>query len=83
MKGQKLSMKVSVVTLAVLGALTAMSARADDEEIAALTQPKNTVDFQAIYVNQGSAKFGEYNGLDRSGMYINGNLGLKGGDAYT
>ena len=55
MKGQTLSTKVSVVTLAVLGALTAMSARADDEEIAALTQPKNTVDVQVIYVNQGSA----------------------------
>ena len=83
MKGQTLSTKVSVVTFAVLGALTAMSARADDEEIAKLTQPKNTVDVQVIYVNQGSAKFGEYNGLDRSGLYLNGNLGLRGGDAYT
>jgi MtrB/PioB family decaheme-associated outer membrane protein len=84
---RKLSAKV--ITLAVQGALFAMCAapvvaRADEPsaEVTALTKPTNSVDIGAEYVPQSSAKFGEYNGLDKKGTYLIGNFDLRGGDAY-
>ena len=83
MKSCNMNLKLSAVALAVVSAMTSMSARADDEEVKALTTPVNFVDVQGLWVSQSSAKFGEYNGLNKSGGYINGDLGLFGGSAYS
>ncbi len=83
MKSCNLNMKLSAVALAVISAMTSMSARADDEEVKELITPVNFVDVQGLWVSQSSAKFGEYNGLNKSGGYINGDLGLFGGSAYS
>jgi MtrB/PioB family decaheme-associated outer membrane protein len=51
-------------------------------EVLALTQPANYVEIGALNVSDDSAKFGEYNGLDQSGVYAIGNFDFRGGDAY-
>ena len=76
-------MRLSPVAIAVALALTAATAYADDDEVAALTQPTNTVEVGAIHVNKDSAKFGEYTGLNQSGASFVGNLNVRGGRAYT
>jgi MtrB/PioB family decaheme-associated outer membrane protein len=83
MKTHQHSMRLSPVAIAVALALTAATAYADDEEVAALTQPTNTVEVGAIHVNKDSAKFGEYTGLNQSGASFVGNLNVRGGRAYT
>ena len=90
-------MRVSLLALAVQGALLAMCAmpaHADDEEAAALKNPTNTLEIGASSIwrstgtlgaydgQQGSAKFGEYNGLNKSGGTAVGNFSVRGGDAY-
>ena len=75
-------MRVSLLALAVQSALLAMcavSAYADDE-VAALTNPTNTLELGAANTSQKSAKFGEYNGLNKSGGTVVGNFSVRGGD---
>lgn len=77
--------RVSLQALAVQGALIAMCtmpAHADDEEVAALKNPTNTVEIGAMNVSQSSAKFGEYTGLNKSGVDGIVNINVRGGDAY-
>lgn len=90
MKTQYVEIKVSVLALAVQGALVAMFAlplvaNAEDAanaETDALTHPTNYVEIGAMGVSHSSAKFGEYNGLDESGAYAVGNFDVRGGNAY-
>lgn len=87
MKTRNEKMKVSVLALAVQGALAAMfvlplSAYADEDEAAALKSPTNSVEMGVANVSRDSAKFGEYNGLNDSGAYFIGNLDIRGGNAY-
>lgn len=88
MKTRSEKMNVSVLSLAVQGALAAMcatpmmAAAADGDDVAALTQPTNTIEVGAAYQSKDSAKFGEYSGLnDKGGVFI-GNFSVRGGDAY-
>ena len=82
MKNRNAKFKLSILSVAVASAVTSMYAYADDEEAAALMNPTSTVTVEEIYVSQGSQKFGEYNGLNKQGGYVNGNLNIRGGDAY-
>ncbi|HET7832989.1 MAG TPA: MtrB/PioB family decaheme-associated outer membrane protein [Gallionella sp.] len=82
-------MKISLMALAVQGALTAMFAlplaayAADEsEELAALKRPTNSVEIGVDGVSKKSAKFGEYTGLDKSGAKLIGNFDIRGGNAY-
>ena len=50
----------------------------DNNLIRELTQPTNFIELGALYVDRSSAKFGEYNGLDKSGGYFIGNFQLYG-----
>jgi len=81
----KFNLRLSAITIGVLGLFAVSSAMADDEEIKALTQPKSSVQVEMIGVDQNSAKFGEYNGLagHPSGAYPNGGFSVKGGNGYT
>ena len=79
----RLAMRTLVV--AVQGALAAFAvfpAVAGDPAAAVLvtTVPDNSIELGPIYVDEDSAKFGEFNGLDRRGWYLDGNFNLKGGD---
>jgi MtrB/PioB family decaheme-associated outer membrane protein len=79
---------VSKLTLAVQGALMVMlvmplAAFAEEDEVAALTHPANSVEIGGENVSQKSAKFGEYNGLEKKGADFVGNLNVRGGDAYN
>src|SRR3990172_219026 len=87
MKTRSEKMKVSVLSLAVQGALAAMfaapmMAAAAGDELTALTQPTNAVEIGAANVSQKSAKFGEYTGLNKSGGVFIGNFSVRGGDGY-
>jgi len=87
MKKNKELFTVSKLTLAVLGALMVMLsmplvAYAEDGDVAALTQPTNSVEVGVGGTSKDSAKFGEYNGLDKKGAHLIGNFTVRGGDAY-
>lgn len=83
-------MKVSILALAVQGALAAMfalplvahAADAADDESAALKRPTNSVEIGVAHVSEKSAKFGEYTGLNDSGASFVGNFDIRGGNAY-
>ena len=81
----KFNLRLSAISIGVIALFSVSSVMADDEEIKALTQPKSSVQVEAISVDQNSAKFGEYNGLygNKSGVYPNGALEVRGGSAYT
>ena len=68
--------------LAILLALSPAVLAQSDDDVANLTQPTNYLEFGLGYLSQDSAQFGQYNGLDSSGPYLLGNLGLAGGNAY-
>jgi MtrB/PioB family decaheme-associated outer membrane protein len=88
MKTSQDNLSLSVLTLAVRGALAAMAvmplaAMADDAATAAdQVNPSNNVEIGGSYTSQDSAKFGEYNGLDKKGFNFNGAVNLRGGDSY-
>jgi len=79
----KYKFKVTLISATVATLFMAGSAFADDDEIKALTQPQSSVKVEAITVDSSSAKFGEYNGLNKQGAYPNGALSIKGGSGYT
>jgi hypothetical protein len=60
---------------AATSAATASQEPSADE----LTRPTNKVEIGAEGVSKSSAKFGEYNGLGRSGGYAIGNVDVRGG----
>ena len=83
-------MRISVLSLAVQGALAAMCAMplmahaADslEDEVATIRRPTNFIEIGAEGASQKSAKFGEYNGReDKGGVFI-GNFSVRGGDGY-
>src|SRR6266567_292621 len=80
---KRLVMRSSVTAmcgaLATLSFVPAVYAADDSELIRVLTQPTNLVEIGALYVDESSAKFGEYNGLDKKGAYAIGNFQLYGG----
>jgi len=82
MKVRNVNLKLSILSLAMMGVFSSMYAYADEEEAAALMNPTSTVEVEGISVSTSSQKFGEYNGLNKQGGYANGNLNIRGGDAY-
>lgn len=88
MKSNKEILAVNAMTFAVQGALVAMFAMplvafAEDDDVAALTHPTNSVEIGVENTSNDSAKFGEYNGLNKSGVDAIGNFSVRGGDAYN
>jgi MtrB/PioB family decaheme-associated outer membrane protein len=89
MKTNRKHLAASTLTLAVQGALVAMfalplaAAADEDPDPATFTQPTNSVEVGVDNVSRKSAKFGEYNGLNKSGVDLIGNFSVRGGDAYN
>ncbi len=50
-----------------------------EETAESLIKPNNLVEIGGLWVSDSSARFGEYNGLDKSGGYVNLNLDVRGG----
>ncbi len=87
MNTSKEDFAIRPMALAVKGALLAMLAVpmvafAEDYDVATLTHPTNSIEIGAEYIPTDSAKFGEYNGLNKSGADLIGNFSVRGGDAY-
>ncbi len=79
---------VSKLSIAVQSALLVMltmplSTYAEEGDTAVLTHPANSMEIGATYVSAKSAKFGEYNGMDKKGGDLIGNFSLRGGNAYN
>jgi MtrB/PioB family decaheme-associated outer membrane protein len=75
--------RLSAVAIAVQAALLAtygLSAHAEDADVMALTTPDNFVEIGVTSTDKGSAKFGEYSGLNKSGAEPIGNFSVRGGD---
>src|SRR5690242_11415976 len=85
MKPRNWKTKAGALALAVQGALAATyAAPAPAQEPAgSLKAPPSFVELGVLNVAGDSAKFGEYTGLNKSGLYGIGNFDLRGGDAYT
>ena len=77
----QLIFKRSAIVLALAAFQTGVLAA--DEEETALTQPTNTLELGVVHTSQDSSKFGEYNGLSKSGPHLIGNILLKGGDGFS
>lgn len=88
MKAKPVNLSLSVLTLAVWGALATMTtmpvaASADDAATDAdQINPSSVVEIGGIYTAKDSAKFGEYNGLDSKGLNLNADIDILGGDGY-
>lgn len=68
--------------LVALAAMAAAQAAESDDAARRLTQPTSVVEVGAGYVSQDSFKFGEYNGLEKKGIYGIFNFDLRGGGNY-
>ena len=81
MRTQRQPFALRTLALAVEAALLvgSLPAFAEDEDVAELAKPKSTVEAGVLDVSRDSRKFGEYNGLDKSGAYAIGNFRLFGG----
>jgi len=84
MKTRNEKIKASMLALAIQGALAAMCTMPAEAQEAAgsLKAPQNFAEFGVLDVSKSSAKFGEYNGLEKSGGYVNGAFGIRGGNGY-
>jgi len=76
-----------VLLASVPGAVLTTQAHAADSSgvdpaVAELTCPRSTVDLGVGYVTRSSAKFGQYNGLAKSGAFALGDVDLRGGGSY-
>ncbi len=74
--------ELSALALAISGVLVGMSAYAQEEDVAALKKPTNVLELGVIGSDKGSAKFGEYTGLNKAEANLVGNLNMRGGSAY-
>ena len=82
MNSTKKIFKLNALSLAMMGVFVAISANAQVDEAQALMNPTSSVEVEAIGVSSSSAKFGEYNGLNKQKVYPNGNIDIRGGDGY-
>ena len=81
------SATAAAVRVALLGlALAPLALRAqdtpDEGDTKALTCPTNSVEVGILNVPTDSPKFGEYTGLDSSGVYALADFDVRGGDAW-
>ena len=86
MKSELRNMRISILAVAVqsaLFAMCAMPAHAEDDELATLLKPTNTLEIGVANVSSASAKFGEYSGMNKKGAKFVGNVNLNGGDSYS
>ena len=74
--------KLSALAVAITSALVPMVTHAEDDEAAASKTPVSSVEIGLSNTSNTSAKFGEYNGLNKAGVDFVGNFNLRGGDAY-
>ena len=72
----------ALIMMALVPAAQAADAAGQEPTVAELTQPASTVEVGVGDVNKNSYKFGEYNGLQRQGPYLIGDVDLRGGGAY-
>lgn len=88
MKANKTSFATRCLVSAVQGALASLvfvpaAVHAADDKVLDLTIPADTIEAGGGYVSDDSAKFGEYNGLNKKGGYGILNFDVRGGGYGT
>jgi MtrB/PioB family decaheme-associated outer membrane protein len=73
------AVRCALVAMAIAPGVYAADAEGIDPAVAALTQPASRIEAGIGNVSKDSAKFGEYNGLDKKGAYGILNLDVRGG----
>ncbi|MGZ5080300.1 MAG: MtrB/PioB family decaheme-associated outer membrane protein [Usitatibacter sp.] len=73
------AVRSALILMALAQAAYAADSGAVDPAVAELTQPASRIEAGVEYVNKDSAKFGEYNGLDKKGAYGILNFDMRGG----
>ncbi len=80
------SVQLSVLALSLQSVLAMWSAAPTlafaEDDVTALTMPSNSVEVGVENISASSPKFGEYNGLNKSGDKLIGNVDVRGGSAY-
>jgi MtrB/PioB family decaheme-associated outer membrane protein len=71
-----------VATLSPVG-FAASGPDYNDPAVKALVEPTNVTELGVGHVGTGSAKFGEYNGLDSKGALATGTIDWRGGGAFN
>lgn len=74
--------QLNALAVAVAGLLAGMSAYAEDPDAATLKRPSSFVEIGVSNTAQSAQRFGEYNGLNKSGGNLIGNFSVRDGDAY-
>lgn len=80
LRASVMAVRGALITLAL--APVAYAADAADQAGTELTQPKSTVAIGVTSVSDKSAKFGEFNGLNKKGETLDADFELRGGGAY-
>jgi MtrB/PioB family decaheme-associated outer membrane protein len=88
MKTSQLRLQLNPLSLALQAGFMALLVvprigHAQNEDVLALTQPVSTIEMGVVAVDPSSAKFGQYNGLNKAGASAITNINIRGGDAYT
>jgi hypothetical protein len=73
---------VGAAVIGLVAGTAAYAAEGDNAEVQALTQPKSSIELGVGNVGSSSFKFSEYNGLQKDGAFLLGNLDLIGGGSY-
>ncbi|MGZ5082693.1 MAG: MtrB/PioB family decaheme-associated outer membrane protein [Usitatibacter sp.] len=76
------AVRFALLAVALVPAAYAADPPATDPDVAALTKPASRVEAGVGYVSDDSAKFGEYNGLNKTGAYGILTLAVRGGEGY-
>ena len=78
--------EILVAAMVAMAAVAAPTAAAEettlDPAVAELTVPKSSLELGIGNVSSASYKFGEYNGLEKQGVFGVGSLDLLGGGRY-
>lgn len=78
-----LALHAALAAMMVLPATLAVAAEPAEDGLAVIKRPTNYVEVGVENVSGKSAKFGEYNGLNKANPALITNFSLRGGDAYV
>jgi hypothetical protein len=73
---------VGAAVISLVAGTASHAAEGPNAEVQALTQPRSSIELGVGNVGSPSFKFGEYNGLQKDGAFLLGNLELVGGGSY-
>jgi len=77
-----LAVRSALLVICVTPALAGAQALDLSDEAKELVTPENFFEFGGIFVDDSSTKYGEYNGLHHSGVFVLANFDVRAGNGY-